>query len=92
MKFKVINDTSYNKLNLIDVSSNLRKLKTFYVGDKNEKLISSLRKNKVQKEIVTNFYKKLHTAYVTAAAYIKKKYAINNPLLKSFFALDPELC
>ena len=91
MKFKVINDTSYNKLNLIDVSSNLRKLKTFYVGDKNEKLISSLRKSEVQKEIVTDFYKKLCTAYVTAAAYIKKKYAINNPCLKSFCALDPKL-
>ena len=50
----------------------------------NEKLTSSLRKNKVKKEIITNLYKKLHTAYVTAAAYIKKKYIINNPLLKSF--------
>ena len=90
MKFEVINDTSYNKLNSIDVSLNLRKLKTFYVGDKNEKLISSSRKNKVQKEIVTDFYRKLCTAYVTAGAYIKKKYAINN-LLKSFFALNPKL-
>ena len=86
MKFEVINDTSYNKLNSIDVSSNLRKLKTFYVGDKNEKLISSSRKNKVQKEIVTYV-----TSYVTAAAYIKKKYTINSSLLKSFCALDPKL-
>ena len=57
----------------------------------NEKLTSSLRKNKVKKEIVTNLYKKLCTAYVTAAAYIKKKYIISNPLLKSFCALDPKL-
>ena len=78
-------------MNSIDVSLNLQKLKTFYVGDKNEKLISSSRKNKVQKEIVTDFNKKLCTANVTAAAYIKKKYAINNPLLKSFCALDPKL-
>ena len=91
MKFQVINDTSYNKLNLIDVSLNLRKLKIFYVGDKNEKLISSSRKIKVQKEIVTDFYKKLRTAHVTAAAYIKNKYAINNPLLKSVCALEPKL-
>ena len=86
MKFEVINDTSYNKLNSIDVSSNLQKLKTFYVGDKNEKLISSSRKNKVQKEIVTYV-----TSYVTAAAYIKKKYTINSSPLKSFCALDPKL-
>ena len=91
MKFEVINDTSYNKLNSIDISSNLRKLKTFYAGDKNEKLISSSRKIKIQKEIVTDFYKKLRTAYVTAAAYIKKKHAVNNPLLKSVCALDPKL-
>ena len=50
MKFEVINDMSYNKLNSIDVSSNLRKLKTFYVGGKNEKLISSLRKKKFKKQ------------------------------------------
>ena len=91
MKFEVISDMSYNKLNWIDVSSNLRKLKTFYVGDKNEKLTSSSRKSKVQKEIVTDFSKKLCTAYVTAAAYIKKKYAIKIPLLESFCALDPKL-
>ena len=56
MKFEVINDTSYNKLNSIDVSSKLRTLKTFYVGDKNENLISSSRKNKVQKEIFTKSF------------------------------------
>ena len=91
MKFEVINNTLYNKLNLIDVASNVRKLKTLYVGDENEKLALSLRKNKIQREIATDFYRKLYTAYVTAAVYIQKKYALNNPLLKSFCALDPQL-
>ena len=36
MKFEVINNTPYNKLNLIDVASNVQKLNTLYVGDKNE--------------------------------------------------------
>ena len=85
-KFEVIN----NKLNLIGVASNVRKLKTLYAGDENEKLVSSLRKSKIQRYI-TNFYTKLRTAYVTAAVYIQKKYALNNPLLKFFFALDPRL-
>ena len=49
MKFEVINNTSYNKLNLIDVASNVRKWET-YVGDENEKLVSSLRKNEIQKD------------------------------------------
>ena len=39
-KFEVINNTPYNKLNLINVASNVRKLKTLYVEDENEKLVS----------------------------------------------------
>ena len=91
LKFEVINNTSNNKLNLIDVASNVRKLKTLYVGDENEKLVSSLRKNKIQRDIATDFYRKLRTAYFTAVVYIQKKYALNNPLLKLFCALDPRL-
>ena len=90
-KFEVINDTPYNKLSLIDVASNVRKLKTLYVGDKNEKLVSSLRKNKIQRDIANNFYRKLPTAYVTAAVYIQKKYALNSAHLKFFCALHPRL-
>ena len=91
MKVEVINNTPNNKLNLIDVASNVRKLETLYVGDENEKLVSSLRENKIQRDIATDFYRKLRTAYVTAAVYIQKKYALNNPLLKFLFALDPRL-
>ena len=72
----------YNKLNLIDVDLNIQKLKTLYVGDENEKLVSSLWKHKIEGETATNFYKKFGTAYV-------KKYVLNNPLLKTFCALDP---
>ena len=91
MKFEVINNKPYNKLNLIYVASNVRKLKTLSVEDENEKLVLSLRKYKIQKEIATDFYRKLRTAFVTAAVYIQKKYALNNPLLKLFYALDPRL-
>ena len=34
--FELINNTSYNKLNLIDVASDVQKLNTLYVRDKNE--------------------------------------------------------
>ena len=53
--------------------------------------MSSLRRNKIQREIATDLYIKLCTAYVTAAVYIQKKYALNNPFLKYFCALDPRL-
>ena len=55
MKFEVINNTPNSKLNLIDVASNAWKLKTLYVGDENEELVSSLRENKIQRDIATDF-------------------------------------
>ena len=91
-KFEGINNAPYNKWTLIDVASNVQKLQTLYVGDENEKLVSSLRKSKIQRDIATDFYRKLRTAYVTAAVYIQKKYALNNPHLKFFCVLDPRLC
>ena len=36
MKFEVINNAPYNKLNLTDVASNVQKLNTLYVEDENE--------------------------------------------------------
>ena len=35
-----------------------------------ENLVSSLRKIKTQREVATDFYRKLHTGFVTAAVYI----------------------
>ena len=54
--------------------------------------MSLLQKNKIRRDIATDFYTKLRTAYVTAAVYIQSKCALNNPLLKFFCALDPQLC
>ena len=54
--------------------------------------MSSLRKNKIQRESNRFLQKALYcTAYVTAAVYIQKKYLLNNPLLKFFCALNPRL-
>ena len=78
----MINDTPCSKLNLIDVASNVQKLKTMHIGYENEKLVLSLRKNKIQREIATDFYRKLRTAYVTLAVSIQKKDVLNSPLLK----------
>ena len=64
-------------LNLIDV---VWKLKTLYVGDE------KVTKNKIQRDIATDFYRKLHPAYVAAPVCFQKKYALNNPLL-NFFVL-----
>lgn len=64
VKFEVINNTLYNKVNLmLQMYENCKKL---YAGDENEKLVSSLEKNKIGRETATDFYTKVHTAYVTA--------------------------
>ena len=60
-------------MNLIDVASNGRKLKSLYVGDENEKLVSLLQKEQIQRDIPTYFYRKFCFAYVAAAVYIQKK-------------------
>ena len=78
------------KLNLINVASNARKWKTLYVGDENEKLVSSLRKSEIQKD--SNwFLQKASLCICYCCSLYSKKYALNNPLLKSFCALDPRL-
>ena len=55
-------------------------MKTLYVG------YESVTKNKIQRDIATDFYRKLTTAVCS-----QKKYALNNPLLNFFNALDPRL-
>ena len=42
LNFEGINNTPYNKMNLVDVAANVEKLKTLYAGDENEKLVSWL--------------------------------------------------
>ena len=77
-------------MNLINVASNARKWKTLYVGDENEKLVSSLRKSEIQKD--SNwFLQKASLCICYCCSLYSKKYALNNPLLKSFCALDPRL-
>ena len=49
------------------------------------------KKIKFKETIATQFYSKLRTAYVTAAVYTQKKCGLNNPLLKFFCDLDPQL-
>ena len=72
MKFEVINNTPYNKLNLIDIASNVRKLKTLYVGDENEKLVSSLRKNKIQRDSNRFVQKASHCICYCCSLYLKE--------------------
>ena len=81
-------------LNLKDLKSiyaknNVRKLKTLYVGDKAEKLAKYLKKNKILKPIVLDFYRTVRKAYIQAGNYLQQKYRVENPLLESMAGLDP---
>ena len=54
----MINDTPCSKLNLIDVASNVQKLKTMHIGYENEKLVSSLRIKQNSKRDSNQFLQK----------------------------------
>ena len=88
MIFESIPNSS-NKLKCVDIASNIRKLKSLFVGDDNDQLISLMRKNKSQNEIVLDFYNKVRSSYLNSGVYLQKKYAIDNPVLKYLSAIDP---
>ena len=60
-----------------------------YVGDKAEKLAKYLKKNKILKPIVLDFYRTARKAYIQAGNYLEQKYPIENPLLESMAGLNP---
>ena len=76
----------------IDAKNNVRKLKTLYVGDEAEKLAKYLKKNKILKPIVLDFYGTVRKAYIQAGNYLQQKYPVENPLLESMAGLNPSSC
>ena len=56
----------------IDAKNNVRKLKTLYVGDEAEKLAKYLKKNKILKPVVLDFYRTVRKAYIQAGNYLQK--------------------
>ena len=56
----------------IDAKNNVRKLKTFYVGDEAEKLAKYLKKNKILKPIVLDSYRTVRKPYIQASNYLQQ--------------------
>ena len=69
------------------MKNNARKPKTFYVGDEAEKLTKYLKKNKILKLIVLDFYRTVRKAYIQVGNYLQQKYPVENPLLESMAGL-----
>ena len=74
----------------IDAKNNVRKLKTFYVGDEGEKIAKYLKENKILKLMVLDFYRTVRKAYIQASNYLQQKYQVENPLLESMAGLNPK--
>ena len=74
----------------IDAKNNVRKLKTFYVGDEGEKIAKYLKENKILKLMVLDFYRTVRKAYIQASNYLQQKYQVENPLLESMVGLNPK--
>ena len=76
----------------IDAKNNVWKLKRVYVVEKAEKLAKYLKKNKILKPIVFDFYRTVRKAYIQSGNYRQRKYLVKNPLLESMAGLDPNSC
>ena len=76
----------------IDAKNNVWKLKRVYVAEKAEKLAKYLKKNKILKPIVFDFYRTVRKAYIQSGNYRQRKYLVKNPLLESMAGLDPNSC
>ena len=84
MKFEVVNYAPYNKLSLIDVASNVLKLKTCWRWKLKVSVVVTKKQN--SKRDNNQFSRRLCTAYVTTAVYIQKKYVLNDPVLDLCYA------
>ena len=89
VKLELITSLNPKDLKSIDAKNNVRKLKTLYVGDEAEKLAKYLKKNKILKPIVLDFYRTVRKAYIQAGNYLQQKYPVENPLLEFMTGLDP---
>ena len=89
IKFELLTSLNPKDLKLID-AKNVRKFKTLYIGDKAEKLVKYLKKNKILKPTVLDFYRTVRKAYIQASNYLQQKYPFENALLKSMAGLDPD--
>ena len=76
----------------IDARNNAWKLKTLSVGNEAEKLAKYLKKIKILKPIVLDFYRTVRKPHIQAGNYLQQKYPIENPLLESMAGLDPNSC
>ena len=92
VKFELLTSLNLKDLKLIDAKNNIWKLRTLYVGGEAEKLVNYLKKNKILKPIVLDFYRTVRKAYIQADNYLQQKYPVENPLLKSLAGLDPNGC
>ena len=72
IKFELLTSLNPKDLKSIDAKNNVRKLKTLYVGDEAEKLAKYLKKNKILKPVVLDFYRTVRKAYIQAGNYLQK--------------------
>ena len=89
MKFEVIIDLSAKKLKKLNIEDNVRQPRTFFFGEKNEKLIKKIMKSKSDSVLVKDFLTEIEQVFIKSAVYIQKKYAMDNELLICLSALDP---
>ena len=87
VKYESITNLS-SPLKSFDLESIVRRMKSFYVRQKNHELIGnmlSLKKN----DMVNDFLIQVKQSHLASRKYLLNTYDITNPILQAFSAIDP---
>ena len=88
VKYESITNLTSSQLKSFDFEYNVRRMKSFYVGQKNHELIEKMLSLK-KKDMVNDFLIQVKQSYLASGKYLQNTYDIANPILRAFSAIDP---
>ena len=88
VKYESITNLTSSQLKSFAFKSNVRQMKSFYVGQKNHELIKQMLSLK-KKDMVNDFLIQVKQSYLASGKYLQNTYDITNPILQAFSAINP---
>ena len=88
VKYESITNLTSRQLKSFDLKSNVRRMKSSYVGQKNHELDEKMLSLK-KKGMVNDFLIQVKQSYLVSGKYLQNTYDITDPILKAFSAIDP---
>ena len=88
VKYESITNLTSSQLKSFNLESNVRRMKSFYVGQKNHDLIEKMLSLKKRTWLMI-FLIQVKQCYLASGKYLQDSYDITNPILRAFSAIDP---